>query len=85
MNRVFPNGIPTHFVDIAREWLEFKYGIQLEDYEVLEYLKNEVITQLGSCLEPLLLDKDNLTYEYTRYLMLSDFYNSVVKEFKWPN
>lgn len=85
MNRVFPDGVPWHYIDIARQWLQYKYGIELEDYEVLEYMKNEVVTQLGSCLEPLLPDKDNMTYEYTRYLMLSDFYNKVEKEFKWPN
>lgn len=80
MSRAFPDGIPNKYLDIAREWLEFKYGTQLEPFEVLEYMKNEVQTQLGSCLDPLLPDRDNMTYEFTRYLMLSDLYNKVQKE-----
>lgn len=80
MSRVFPEGVPNKYLDIAREWLEFKYGTQLEPFEVLGYMKNEVQTQLGSCLDPLLPDRDNMTYEFTRYLMLSDLYNKVQKE-----
>ena len=79
--RVFPNGIPESYKEIARQWLKAKYGKDLEDFEILESLKNEVETALGSYLEP--LNPGNIylgSFSGIHYLCMSDFYNKVKEE-----
>lgn len=69
------------YLEMAKEWLQYKYDRELEDLEVLQSLEQETQDALMSTLHPIQHTEivHNVFY-CTRYLMLDNLYNKVKKE-----